>query len=129
MIGVVNYFRKEKVMKVIVKRPGLDYEICELESISKINELVGNVDENGNAYNHGGSDIREAIAKNIDMYMNESALFNNKLKPNLWNQSDSALICGTVVFAGHDKDNHAKACSLTQEQIDYCKEYIAAKVN
>ena len=114
-------------MKVIVKNPGLDPGLCEVSGITEINKLVGNVDENGNGVNDVNSDMRTDIGRNVDMYMNEHAAFNTKLEGNLWSPNNSTLFCGTIVFAGYSQDNckvDFGACSLTQDQIDFCLDYI-----
>ncbi len=114
-------------MKVIVKAPGLNPEVCEVSGIVEINKLVGNVDKKGDGYNYVYSDMRTNIGKSVDIYMNEYAAFNVELEGNIWSPSDSVLFCGTVVFAGYSQDNckvDAGACSLTQEQIDFCLDYI-----
>ena len=113
-------------MKVIVKKPGLEPEICEVNGIVEINQLVGNVDENGIGYNCGGTDIRMHIGKQVDMYVKDDSANNFDYKPNLWSRNDSYVLHGTIVFAGYDKNirDEDGACSLTDEQIDYCLKYI-----
>ncbi len=113
-------------MKIIVKKPGKPYELCEVSGISEINKLVGNVDSDGNGYNHGGSDIREPIGKDVDMYVKEDAGWNADFRPNLWHPNGFVKYCGTVAFAGYDSDSYDEcgACSLTDEQIGYCAQFI-----
>ena len=113
-------------MRVIVKHPGMEPEVIEVESIQAINKLVGNVDEDGNGWDHVGSDERQGIAPGVDKYMKSDAVFNSELEGNLWSSSGASLICGTIVFAGYDNDQKTDygACSLTDEQIKYCIEYI-----
>lgn len=113
-------------MKVIVKHPGKEPEITEVDGIAAINKLVGNVDENGNGRDHAGSDVREAIADGIDEYVKENAAYNTELERNLWSSNNFSLFCGTVVFAGYNRENRADcgACSLTDEQIAFCLAYI-----
>ncbi len=120
-------------MLVVVKEPGLEPEIREVNGISEINKIVGNIDEDGNGYNHGGSDIREPIGKGVDIYMYGAAVYNLDFgESNLWTQNNRGVICGTVVFAGFDPDDSSNsgACSLTEEQIEHCRMYIdKQKVN
>lgn len=116
-------------MRVIVKHPGMEPEVIEVESIQAINKLVGNVDEDGNGWDHVGSDERQEIGSGIDgvdIYCRFNAAFNIELKENLW-FNDNHLLCGTVVFAGYDNKNKKTnygACSLTDEQIENCLTYI-----
>lgn len=120
---------RENTMKVIIKKPGEKAEIYEVSGIQEINKLVGNIGDNGEGYNYVGSDIRQNIGRHIDMYVKEDAIFNPELKENLW-VTDYALVCGTIIFAGYDKNNLEKdygACSLTAEQIEYCLNFIAKK--
>ena len=114
-------------MKVIVKKPNLSPEICEVSGISEINQIVGNVDKKGIGYNHGSSDIRMSIGKNIDMYVKEDAINNFDLEQNLWAPNNNAVFFGNIVFAGYDqeKTEDAGACSLTDEQIALCFVFIA----
>ena len=109
-------------MKVVVKKPGIEPEIIEVEDLRAINKLVGNLDESGEGLNHTGTEIREPIVNGIDVYTKSDALFNIELGQNLWDSRNSAVICGTVVFAGCNENN--QVCSLTEEQIAYCLEYI-----
>ena len=113
-------------MRVIVKRPHMEPEITEVEGISAINQLVGNVDEAGNGWNHGGTDIRMAIFKGIDQYVKDDAANNLSLEENLWDRRGMCVFCGTIVFAGYDNEirTNCGACSLTDEQIEKCLDYI-----
>jgi hypothetical protein len=113
-------------MIVIVKEPGKHFEKRDVEGIEEINRLVGNVDENGKGVNYGSSDTRDFIAPGIDMYCNANALYNNDLEPNLWNKSDTGVLCGTVVFAGYDQEDtmNAGAVSLKEEQIEIISSFI-----
>jgi hypothetical protein len=59
--------------------------------------------------------------------MKDDAVFNAQLEDNLWNTSNNAIICGTIVFAGFNEKNtkiEAGGCSLTEEQISYCLDFI-----
>lgn len=112
-------------MRVIIKKPGEKPKTIEVLNLSEINKLVGNVDEDGNGWNHGGSDIRMLIGPGIDQYCKDDAISNVELGPNLWSYNDNAMYFGTVVFAGCDKNYDL--CSLTDEQIQYCLRYISEK--
>lgn len=114
------------MIKTIVKKPGATPEIVELEGISEINKIVGNVDEQGNGWNHAGIDTRMTIGPGIDQYCKADAINNFDFEQNLWNYFDSAVLFGNIIFAGWD---HSKSeiCSLTEDQIQYCLDYIASK--
>lgn len=115
-------------MRVIVKKPNQEAEICEVSGIAEINKLVGNLDENGNGSKYVGSDIRQFIGKNVDIYVKDDALLHPELGANLRTPSNNAIHYGTIVFAGLDENNgkvEFGACSLTDEQIEYCFSYIA----
>ena len=113
-------------MRVIVKYPGKEPEVMEAEGIRDINKLVGNVDEQGNGWDHTSSDIRSFIADGIDEYVKANAAYNPELEPNLWSSDDFNVWCGTVVYTGYDseKPTDCGACSLTDEQIEFCLSYI-----
>lgn len=113
-------------MKIVVKKPGKDAEICEVSNIQAINEIVGNVDTDGKGYDYTGSDIRMTIAPGVDMYLNEKAAFNYEQEENLWAPSNNVLYFGNLVFAGYDpgdRDNYG-ASSLTDEQIETVLQFI-----
>ena len=40
------------MIKIIVKNPGVMPEIVEIEGMSEINKIIGNVDEQGNGWNY-----------------------------------------------------------------------------
>ena len=111
-------------MRVVVKEPHKNGEVRELEDICAINQFVGNVDENGKGYDHGGTDIRNEIAKGIDMYVKEDAAYHPDLEGNLWSFNDMYLLCGNIVFAGYDPNVKSGACSLTDEQIETVMQFI-----
>ncbi len=113
-------------MRVIVKQPGLEPKIMEVDDICAINKLVGNVDDAGNGWDRVGSDVRTGIAPGIDEYVKDDAANNKTLEGNLWSSNDTILYRGTIVFAGYDRDNKTDfgACSLTDEQIEFCLDYI-----
>ena len=52
---------KEVFMKVIIKRPGEDGKIAEVEGLPEINKICGNVDSAGNGVNRTSSAIRIEI--------------------------------------------------------------------
>lgn len=113
-------------MKVIVKRPGEDGEIVEVEGLSEINKICGNVDDEGNGINRTSSDIRMQIYRGVDMYVKEDAINNFELKRNLWAPGDMAVLFGNVIFAGYDeKAEGCGVCSLTDEQIQKVFDFIA----
>ena len=118
--------KEGKCMKVIIKEPGKNPVITEVEDMVTINKIVGNVDGNGNGVDTTGSDSRGSIGKGIDQYNKDDALNNLRLDGNLWNQYDTGVLCGNIVFAGYDPNSKANfgAVSLTDEQIKYCLEYI-----
>ena len=49
------------MIKIIVKEPGVMPEIVEIEGMSEINKIIGNVDEQGNGYGGGNCDINTAL--------------------------------------------------------------------
>lgn len=113
-------------MKVIVKRPGKDGEIAEVEGLPEINKICGNVDDKGNGINRAGSDIRMRIYSGVDMYVKEDAINNFDLEENLWAPGDMAVLFGNAVFAGYDeKVGGYGVCSLTDEQIQVVFDFIA----
>ena len=114
-------------MKVIVKHPGMEPEVIDVGGIPDINKLTGNIDENGNGLDHINSDMRGSVAPGVDEYLYAKAAYNSKLGENLWSSDDVLLYCGTIVFAGYDKDKTTDwgACSLTEGQIEWCLSYIA----
>ena len=114
------------MIKVIVKKPGAMPEIVELEGMSEINKIIGNVDEQGNGWNDASSDTRMEVGPCIDEYCKADAVNNFALEQNLWNHFDSAVLFGNIIFAGYDSTNY-DLCSLTDAQIKYCFEYIASK--
>ena len=118
--------RKETYMRVLIKEPDSVLRIAEVEGLREINELVGNVDRNGEGLASTGSDFRQEVFDNIDMHMNDSAIFNVELRNNFWDVRGRNLYCGTVVFAGYDSNSSEQygVCSLTEEQIDYFRKNI-----
>lgn len=113
-------------MKVVIKKPGKDGEIAEVEGLSAINKICGNVDENGNGKNRTSSDMRCQIYKGVDMYVKEDAINSVDLGGNLWAPGDMYVLFGNIVFAGYDE--HAEGCgvcSLTDEQVQKVFDFIA----
>lgn len=115
------------MIKIIVKKPGVMPEIVEIEGMSEINKIIGNVDEQGNGWDYASSDTRMQIGPNIDEYCKADAINNFNFEENLWNHFDSAVLFGNIIFAGWDSSK-ADVCSLTDDQIKYCFNYIASKV-
>ena len=111
-------------MRVLVKKPGQEPEIMELGSLVDINKIVGNLDENGNGLREPSSDIRMTIGPKIDEYCKADALINFDMEPNIWNHNNMGVLHGTVIFTGIDVDDHFNPCSLTDDQIAFCLDYI-----
>ena len=114
------------MIKAIIKKPGVKPEIVELEGMCEINKILGNVDEQGNGWNYASSDTRMEIGLGIDEYCKEDAINNFNFEQNLWNHFDSAVLFGNIIFAGWDSSKF-EVCSLTNEQIKYCFDYISSK--
>ena len=114
------------MIKIIVKKPGAMPEIVEVEGMCEINKIIGNVDEQGNGWNHAGTDARMQIGPGIDEYCKADAVNNFDFKKNLWNHFDNAVLFGNIIFAGWDSTK-LDVCSLTDAQIKYCFEYITSK--
>ena len=113
-------------MKVIIKRPGKNGEIAEVEGLSEINKICGNVDSDGNGLDRTSSDIRMEIYRGIDMYVKEDAINRKELGANLWAPGDGFVLFGNSVFAGYDeKLEGCGVCSLTDEQVQKVMEFIA----
>ena len=115
------------MIKVIVKKTGVMPEIVELEGMSEINKIIGNVDEQGNGWNYATSDTRMQIGLDIDEYCKADAINNFDFEQNLWDYFDNAVLFGNIIFAGWDSSK-SEVCSLTDDQIQYCFAYIASKV-
>lgn len=113
-------------MKVVVKNPNEAMKVVEVADLKEINKIVGNVDANGEGLNTTGSDYRQGVFDGIDIHMNGAAILNSELPENFWDVGGFRLYCGSVVFAGYDKNNGDRfgVCSLTEEQIKYLKENI-----
>lgn len=113
-------------MRVLVKKPGFDAEICEVNGLQGINKLVGNVDENGHGLKTTGSDARMSIGNDVDLYMYVNARHEHHKKPNIWSDDDNGIVYGTIVFAGYDSIHGADfgVCSLSDEQIYLARTYI-----
>ena len=113
-------------MKVLIKRPHASLEVIEVSDLKEINKLTHNVDENGEGLKSTGSDSRQSVFSGIDMYMNESALFNTSLPENFWDKNGNRLYCGNVIFAGYNPESGGAygECSLTEEQIEHIKNNI-----
>lgn len=113
-------------MKAVVKRPGERLSVIEVSGLEEINQIVGNVDENGKGYSFTGSDYRQEIFSGIDVHMNGNAIFNTELEQNFWDLSGNKLYCGNVIFVGYDpkSENPCGVCSLSDEQVEYIKNNI-----
>lgn len=113
-------------MKIVVKKPGADAEICEVADIQAINKIIGNVDTDGSGYDYTSSDIRMTIVPGIDMYINENAAYNYDQEENLWAPSNNVIFFGNIAFAGYDPDSRGNcgASSLTDEQIRIVLQFI-----
>ena len=114
------------MIKIIVKEPGVMPEIVEVEGMSEINKIIGNVDEQGNGWNYANSDTRMPIGPYIDEYCKADAMFNVNFEGNLWDDFDNGVLCGNIIFAGWDS-SQGKICSLTDDQIKFCFDYIVSK--
>ena len=114
-------------MRILVKYPGKAPEVIEVEGMRDINKLTGNVDADGNGVYDTGTDYRTSIGPGVDLYCKTNAAYNTDLEPNLWNANNFILLCGTIVFAGYDDTciENFGACSLTDEQIEYCRMFAA----
>ena len=113
-------------MKVIIKRPGEDGEIAEVEGLPEINKICGNVDSDGNGVNRLNSDIRMEIYRGVDMYVKEDAINNFDLEQNLWTPGNGNVLFGNIVFAGYDEKLEGYGvCSLTDEQVQIVMDFIA----
>lgn len=113
-------------MKVIIKRPGEIGKIAEVEGLSEINKICGNVDSDGNGVNSVSSDMRMSIYSGIDMYVKEDAINNFDLDENLWAPGNGAVFFGNIVFAGYDgQAGGYGVCSLTDEQEQIVMDFIA----
>ena len=111
-------------MKVIVKRPDEMLHFEEVSGLEEINQIVGNIDENGNGLNHMGSDICDEIFPGIEMYMKADALVNADLPKNFWNKKGNKLYFGTIVIVGYICANGYHVCSLTDGQIATLKNHL-----
>lgn len=113
-------------MKVIIKRPNESMQIIEVKNLTEINELLGNIDKNGEVDSTTGSDYRQGIFEGIDMHVNGNSLFNVNLPQNFWDVKGNNLYCGNVIFAGYDASARKDygVCSLTDDQIDYLMKNI-----
>lgn len=115
-------------MKVIIKRPHAALEVIEVSGLKEINQICGNLDDEGNPLNITGSDYRQGVFANIDMYVNGNALFNTKLPKNFWDVNGNSLYCGNVIFAGYNASaSEYGLCALTDEQIKTVFERIHEK--
>ena len=114
------------MIKTIVKKPGIGPEIVELEGMSEINTILGNVDEQGNGWDYASSKTRMQIGPGIDEYCKADAINNFNFEENLWNDFDSAVLFGNIIFAGWDSSKR-DICSLTDDQVKYCFDYIDSK--
>ena len=113
-------------MKVIIKRPGEAGKIAEVEGISEINKICGNVDSNGNGLDRPISDIRMEIERGVVMFVKSDAINNFALEKNLWAPGDGAVVFGNIVFAGYDRQLEGYGvCSLTDEQVQKVMDFIA----
>ncbi len=113
-------------MKVIVKEPGKKARVAEVSGIREINQLCGNFDKNGAPLSEVTSDTRGPIGEDVDMYCNEKSAVNPGLGANLWGPNNSAMYCGTLVFAGYSGDvrENFGAVSLNDEQTKFVLGFI-----
>lgn len=113
-------------MKVIIKRPGEDGKIAEVEGLPEINKICGNMDSNGNGLAMASSDTRMEIDDGVDMYIKTDAINNFDLDENLWAPNNNAVFFGNIVFAGYDSQLEGYGvCSLTDEQVQKVMDFIA----
>ena len=113
-------------MKVIIKRTGENGKIADVEGLSEIKKICGNIDSNGNGLDRASSDIRMEIDSGIDMYVKSDAINNFALEENLWAPGNNAVLFGNIVFAGYNgRLEGYGVCSLTDEQVQKVMDFIA----
>ena len=105
---------ENKKIRVLIKKPKEEAYIAEIDDeLETLNEIVGGIIT---CTTLPGRD-------DIDIYSNDEAL-NLNLEGNIWLASSIAnCICGTCFFVGHNCRT-GESVSLTDEQIEKCKEYI-----
>ena len=103
----------EKKLKAVVKEPGKEAEVKEIEtSLKSLQKIV-----NGMIEIVGFQGL-----ENVDIVLNEEGKLTGE-KPNIYLIEYEDILVGTFAVIGYDEEE-GDHISLTEEQIEKVKEYI-----